>query len=183
MNSASAIWNGLTDTVHFGWQVFAELTPFSGPLGSYTVPGRQMFMAGRVLQDYVANAGLALPTFIVDPPTPLAGFLNLRNVLPSTPVGPGTGIALSVTADALDDSLVMLEIQGPFTHSRKRFKGPWDTSKTIAVIIPVNTTVLLEILGLFADGIYFTRLKGVADDAPPRVSAQFFNRHTAVVIP
>ena len=182
MNNASAIWNGLTDGVQFGWQVYANLTPFSGPLGSYTVPGRQMFMAGRVLQDYIINSGFALPTFDVNPPAPMAGFLNLRNVIPTAPVSVGTGIGLSVTADALDDSMTMLEINGPFTSSRKRFKGPWDTSKTIAVVLPVNTTVVLEIMGLLDGGIYFTRLKGVADDAPPRVSTRFINRHIAQVI-
>ncbi|MBA7692380.1 hypothetical protein ES703_100947 [subsurface metagenome] len=107
---------------------------------------------------------------------------------PSVEIPPGldgvaeTGIAVSIGAEALTDCACLVEISRAFTSARKRFKGPWDIAKCTGVVIPKNTTVLVEFLGLVEDAIYFTRVKAVGDDAPCRISAAFINRHVAEIV-
>lgn len=181
LEAASDLWANETDVIRQAWDLYAKGTPFSGPLGPYTVPGRQIYIAGAALSIYITNSGLALPSLDTSPPWG-SGFMNLKNVVPATPIGPGTGIAVSIGAEVLTDAAVLVEISRAFTPSRYRYKGPWDVSRIAAAIIPKNTTVLVEFLGLQADSIYFTRVKGVADDAPCRVSAEFINRHVAEAV-
>lgn len=182
INGAESAWAGTPKANQDDWDLYAAQTPFSGPLGPYTVPGRQMFIAGRALKLYIDRRTLAIATFDETAPPVMAGFLNIQPSV-SVPVGPGTGIALSVIADASSPTLVMVQVSAAFTKERNRYKGPWDNAKSVAAVIPAAATVLLEILGLHDGGIYFTRAKAVADDAPERISAEFFSRHIAVTIP
>lgn len=178
---ASDAWLGLTEAAQTAWDLFARGTPFSGPLGPYTVPGRQMFIAGCSLSSYISASGFAVTELDTTPPIG-TGFLTLKNVRPVAPTGPGTGIAVSIGADTLADCACLVEISRAFTTARKRFKGPWDISKCKAVIIPQNSTVLVEFLGLEEAAVYFTRVKAVADNFPCRISAAFINRHVAETI-
>lgn len=178
---ASDQWLQLTDPIQSGWDLYARGTPFPGPLGPYTVPGRQMFMAGCSLSNYIAVSTFAATALDTTPPIG-TGFLNLKNVHAVPPTGPGTGIAVSIGAEVMTDCACLVEISRAFTSARKRFKGPWNIAMCKGVVIPKNTTVLVEFLGLVEDAIYFTRVKAVGDDAPCRISAAFINRHVAEII-
>lgn len=178
---ASDTWLQMSDVAQNAWDLYARGTPFAGPLGPYTVPGRQMFMAGCSLSSYIAVSGFAAPSLVTTPPIG-SGFLNLKNVNPVAPDGPGTGIALTIGAETLTDCCCLVEISRAFTSARKRFKGPWNIAMCQGVVIPKNTSVKIDFLGLVEDAIYFTRVKAVGDDAPCRISAAFINRHVAEVI-
>lgn len=182
MAAAANIWDTLSAAQQLGWDLYGAATQWPGPLGSYTIPGRQIFMAGRSLQEYCNLRALAVPTFVITPPAPMIGFYNLKNVGCVTPSGPGTGVAVGFTTEAADDCLVFAEVSPPFSASRKRYKGPWVASSAQAGIFGAPTSGLIEFLGLEDGCYYFVRIKAVADDSSPRVSPEYIVRCKAEVV-
>lgn len=182
MAAATNVWDTLTPPVQLGWDLYGSATQWPGPLGTYTVPGRQIFMAGRTLQEYVNLRALCIPTFVTDPPAPMIGFYNLKSVGCVAPTGPGTGVAVAFTTEAAQDGLIFAEVSPPFSTSRKRYKGPWNSSTAQAQVFPANTSGTLEFLGLVDGCVYFVRIKAVADDASPRISPEYIVRCVAQVV-
>lgn len=181
--SAASAWTQMTDAQREQWKIYALNLRWPDPLGTHKCPGRQAFMAGRSIQQYVLATGLAIPNYVVDGPGFFDGFLLPQSVTVGNPVGPGTGIGVSVSADFTDDTLALIEISPAMGPTRLRYKGPWDTHSSQAAIIPANTTVNVDFLGYNVGDILFARVKCVGDDAPPRVSIQYILRGTAVTVP
>jgi len=182
LNAASDVWANLTSAVRLQWEMYANGLEWPGPLGPYTCPGRQVFIAGRSLQEYVNTRGLAVPTMVTTAPSTMLGFYNLKNVGCSAPTTPGTGVAVSFTTETATDALVYAEISQAFSPARYRYKGPWESASAQASVVPMATSGLIEFLGLEDGAIYFIRLKAVADDAPPRVSCEYIVRCIGEVI-
>lgn len=179
MDDASAAWEGLTEEVQQLWDSYALTLTYSSATGSYSPTGRQAFIGGRQLQRYLNTRGLITATFVTDAPS-TTGFLLPSQIEMVAPVAIGTGFGLSVAADVNDDTVVFVNVSGPFEKERNFWKGPWDPSKGFATIVPANSVVVMDRLGLIEDKIYFIRVKCVADDASPRVSAEFFLRGIAI---
>ena len=183
MISAQETWNGLTDTVRSAWQQYARFLIFTSPTGTYTIPGRQAFIAGRSLQNYLFETGLAVPTFDTDAPQQILGFYLPQSVNIVDPVTPlSTGIGVSITSEAAVGCAFLIEISAPFTGTRNRFKGPWDTSQSQGGVLAADATVVVDFVDYNLDDVLFVRVKIVADDAPPRVSSQVILRGVAVTI-
>lgn len=181
ITSAQGTWNGLTSIVRQSWQNYSINLNWPDPLGTHKVPGRQVFIAGRSMQDYILAAGLAVPSFVTSAPPSFFGFYLPTTIQIVAPVGLGTGIGVSVGAEASTDGTFLIELSGPWTDTRQRYKGPWQNQYTTAVVVPKATTVVVDFLGFQVDDVIFVRVKAVADDAPPRVSAQTILRGYAVL--
>lgn len=183
LTAANGTWNGLTTVVRQQWDSYALNLSWPNPLGTHKVPGRQVFVAGRSLQNYVFDAGLAVPTFVTTAPPSFFGFYLPQNVVAGPPTGIGTGFGVGITPEANIDCTALIEIQGPFPDTVNRYKGPWDNAQTVAVVIPAATTTVTNFLVGADDDIYFVRVKMVADDAPPRISAQSILRVAVSTVP
>lgn len=169
--AALDVWANLDAKEQEKWDDYANATPFPGPLGPYTVTGRLIFAAGRSLQEYILARSLATPSFVTTAPIALAGFYDLKNVACVPPTGPGTGVAVTIGAETTSACAAFVEISPGFPKARKRYKGPWVTADSQAVIIPLNTSAIVEFLNLTVGVTYFIRVKAVADNVPPRISA------------
>jgi len=171
-SEASEIWKSLTDEVRADWNSYAATCFFQGPLGPYAVSGRGLFMGARALQQYIAARGLETPTLVTTAPT-TTGFATLSSVNSSELGAAGTGFAINISNTSGEDILVMAERSLGFHPSRLRYKGPYESSKSLAVIIPGSTSVHIDFPHLEDGNRYFWRVKGVVDDGPPRLTAQF----------
>lgn len=172
LTAAQETWNGLTTAVRAAWDLYANNLSWPDPLGTHKIPGRQVFMAGRAMQNYIFEAGLAVPTFVTTAPPSFLGFYLPQSINIAALAAPGTGFAVSLSSEFAFDGTFLVEISGPWPDTRNRYKGPWQVADSQVAIVPANTSVLVPFEVGSDDDIYFVRVKAVADDASPRVSAQ-----------
>lgn len=181
MTGANDGWLALTDAQRTAWDLYADGLLWPGPLGPYTVTGRLCMMAMKMLRLFIFWNGYAVPAGPDTAPPMLLGFYNLANVKATTfSPAASTGVAVTFTPEAAVDACVIVEISPPFQPSRKRYKGPWDTSRTQAVVAGAPASYIMNFSDLNVDAIYFLRVRAVADDAPGRVSPEFVVRAVAV---
>ncbi|MBA7673100.1 hypothetical protein ES703_81288 [subsurface metagenome] len=184
MTGANDEWLALSPGEQHNWQLYADGLQWPGPLGPYTCTGRLCMMAMRMLRLFITINGYAVPSGPNTAPGMLLGFYNLKNVKSATftPAG-STGVSVTFQPENAIDACVLVEISPPFQPSRKRYKGPWDTSRTQATIAVAPAVFIMDFSGLTPDAVYFMRVRAVADDAPGRVSPEFIVRAVAVTNP
>lgn len=181
LSTAQGTWLTLTQVVRDAWETYSRNLFRSGPVGTYTVPGRQSFIAGRALQNYVNDRGLAVPNFDTSAPPVFGGFYLPERIVTALPPALQTGVAISYTSEALVDALVMVQIAGPFPETVRRYKGPWNTGQEQAQIVVMATSALISFDGLTVGDIFFMRVSSVADAASPRSAAPVILRMAAIV--
>lgn len=177
-DNAVGVWLGLSAAEKTNWENYALTAIFMGATGNYTVTGRALFMAGRSVQEYIRLRGLAAPTMVTTGPA-TDGFLLPSGFDVTAPAGIGTGIGVHVTADPTDDTIAFINVSKAFNLTRNFWKGPYDPVLTAAVIIPAGTTVVTDFLPLPIGKRFHVRVKCVADDASPRVSAPWYGFATS----
>lgn len=178
--SAESAWEGLTAAAQDDWDNYALHTPYSGPLGDYDVTGRLMFHAVFGLVFYM-NATLAagMSTVTDAPPTP--GFAQM----PAFTVGPpqlgDVGVTVSGTIPIFDQDVFMFAQRSiPFTSTRRRFKGPWDTATNQAVDFAAGVPTDIDFIGLTLGDIIFIHIRGIITPAPHRIAQDIIIRAIAV---
>lgn len=175
---AAALWENMPLSYQQDWDLYAQSCTFQGKQGNYQVTGRSIFMAGWSMQSYFLLRFLLAPTQMTDPPVQ-AGFLLPSNINLAAPAAAGTGFSLNITADPFDDTAVFVQVSGFKEKERNFWKGPWDSRRDLVFVQPANTSGFHDVIGLAVDKKYFVRVKCVADDAPSRVSEEFFLSHVA----
>ena len=181
MGQVSSAWKNLTDAQRQAWDEYAQGCEYSGPMGKYSIPGRQMFCGVLSLAQYIDTRELYDLTIVPTPPV-IPGFFGIGPVISSTPITVGTGIALSVGNSTGEDGVALVERSRPFEASRLRYKGPFISETAIAEICTDAASTLVEMMELEVDKIYFTRIRCITEAAPFRISAEYIFRHTAVTI-
>lgn len=179
-SGAVQLWNGLTDTGRQNWNDYANTLVFEGPLGPYSVPGRDVFIANISVALFL-NAELGTPAAVVTTAPTIAGFLNVENVSVATFVTAGkTGIAYSFTQNGTEDVIGYAQRSFAFGASRARFKGQFlsNTLSGITIVAPASGTDTFE--DLVEDLVYFMNPRFITAQAPFRLSARFFLRAIAV---
>jgi hypothetical protein len=169
---AATAWKMATQIVRDGWEVYAQSLHYPGPLGPYTVPGRQVFTSLYQLIGYIVARGLAtIAPVWVDTAPVIGGFLNISDIVEVAPTGPGTGIAVSITN--LDST------------TRLTYKGPWltNTPMTVAKLCAAITSTKIEFMTLVAGKIYFLRIRMISNVAPFKLGPEYILRCTAVTVP
>lgn len=181
MSGAADAWNQLTEGEQNSWDSYAGATPYPGPLGPYTVSGRDIFVAMKQFRLYLLNQMLIAPSGPETAPAPLSGFYNISNFAPAdfAPAS-STGVSVGFSAEKTVDAAWMVSISPGFPPARKRYKGPWFTPSAKAGILVKDTSVIVDFDGLVADARYFLRLRAVSDAAPGRISPEFIVNAIAV---
>lgn len=181
MAQVSSAWKGLSDANRQTWDEYAESCKYQGPLGDYSIPGRQMFTGVLAFAQYIKTRGLYALSATPTPPV-IPGFFGAGPLIPATPTTVGTGIALSCTNSTGEDAVCLFERSIPFFPSRERYKGPFLSQSAVSILVPDGTSTIVEQMGLEEDKIYFTRIRFIVETPPHRLSAEYIFRHTAVVV-
>lgn len=170
MGAANAAWEIASQITRDGWAAYAQSLVFTGPLGPYSVPGRQVGLAQYNLSQYAVEMGVGtIDAPSLTPPVD-AGFLGLGPVV-SVPLDEtGTGFEFSITNPQDEDITVLAWISLRQPESRNRYKGPWNPAYFHSHEVVGNGTSSLVVTDLPADGIYFVRLRAISSDAPRRLS-------------
>ena len=172
-NAANAVWESLVQSEQDLWQAYAETVIHQGKQGNYTVTGRSMFMAGYALQEYIALLGLFAPSKVNTAPV-VNGFLLPSGFDLQPPLGIATGFRIDFAADLDDDTVFFTQISASFGKERNFWKGPWESRADAATLVAAGAAGSVDYIGLVLGKKYFVRVKAVADDAPPRVSQEWF---------
>lgn len=176
---AQSIWRTLTDSQRQSWAYYAQTCTFTGPQGTYTLTGLQMFirtLAAAEFWNLVAGG-----TFVVTGAPPIAsGLPNIGPIVEAAYVGPGTGVALSVTNQSGLDASALLRISPPWGVGRMKNPNIWNTSLDQIVACPDAASTLVEIDDLVEDAVYFVSIRMMTDDAPLRVDTEYIFRLVAV---
>lgn len=181
-NVASQAWKVMATPVRLAWEEYADSLTYEGPLGPYTMPGRQVCIGNLALAGYIASRELyALVPSVAAPIVP--GFLDIGNIV-WAPAGAGeTGFIVSVENPNLFDVVVFAQRSIAFGTSRYRFKGPYLSDTDMAQKILSQTTGPLEFYDLTKDAIYFVHLRAITEAGPYKISTDYFLRCISVETP
>jgi len=170
LSAASAKWSALTEVQRDGWNDYASTCQWSGPLGTYTIPGRLMFLAAL---SRARNAGRCSPApayvELVTPPI-IPGFAELLNDPPAAPAGPAaTGYKIKVYNLNTDDLMVFCWRSIAWPLTRYRFKGPFVAPSIKGQIIAPAGNYEFVFTGLVKDMHYFNFISAVTAKLTPGV--------------
>ena len=179
-SGAQTLWENISEPYRQGWNDYAATLVYTGPLGPYTVPGRQVFMGVIGTAIYLEARGLPVGAVTGIPPT-IPGFLNLGTVEPGLFAGiDAVGISVQVTYEGAEDIVFFTKRSRAFNATRNSFKGPFNSSTLIGGEITPPATTLASFDGLTEDLRYFTLTRGITAAEPYRLSAEYFLQHTAI---
>jgi hypothetical protein len=170
---ANGLWTGIAQSQRDRWQTYAAGTPYSGPLGSYTVPGRIMFIAiftlCRYLNDKFSGGFDLLGAAPITP-----GWITMAGVSYSPLAAPGIGFQVSFLNNIGNPAIKCFQERSPAFEPRVNFyKGPWLAANSqLSPSIPSGTSGFREWTGLETGKIYFVKVRFVATTTPERISSE-----------
>lgn len=152
-------WDTLTVAEKALWNAWAA--------ANGSLSGRQEFIAGQALRNYVLNSGVAgvvvitqnlvVPQFNGHPAVTHAPTLF---VAPAS-----TGIAVKNHNTSPQAVICLLEVSSGLSNGRYYWKGPWDNTKTFAFVIAAGATITTAFAGLTLGHRYFVRMRAFTQDA------------------
>lgn len=155
MITLASAWRELTDQQRGDWDVWAGGHGYSN--------GRQAFMAGPAVIEYVIRSMLLTPQISRVNTAPNGTKTPSVAVQTLTPVGPGTGLVnIGMDNEGAMDCVCLIEISPPQDPSRNYYKGPWDSSRTTAIVAADASQGSYEFEGLQTDAKYFIRVRAVS---------------------
>jgi hypothetical protein len=176
---AKTVWQTLSRIVRNAWDAWADTVTLSGPLGPYTVPGRQWFIGIRGLIYYLAQRGLVFFGSLNSAPV-IPGLLPIPLwVVTSPPSGAGYTITFSpITTEQLR-AFTFRSIA--WLDDKNFFQGPFLTETLLAAHQTlISDPIVLDRIDLTADSVYFEHIRIICVSAPFRISQDLFLRITAV---
>jgi len=168
-NMSSEDWKVMSPADRALWKEYGGTVTYTGPLGDYTLPGRQIFMAGQSLVNYINQAELDIIPPNLSPPE-IPGRATFALITTGPLATPGTGFCVSISNDTAEDLEALIEISPAFNQTRNRYKGPFSSATAVAVEIPTASFLVTDFTGLVADLAYFVRVRGVVINAPARLT-------------
>lgn len=178
-NAASEAWKAQTPANQELWRQYGLTVTYTGPMGEYTLPGRQIFMAAHALNKYLIARGFHAVAEDFSPPE-ISGRKSFDSITMVAPSSSGTGIGVSLELAAGEDVAYLIEHSQLFSDTRQRFKGPFLSADAVGGVHPAGTSAVVNVLGLVEGGTYFLRIRGVVNADPARLTKESFFRFTAV---
>ena len=179
---ASQMWTDATPAVRAAWEAYADNLVYHGPLSTFKLPGRQVFLGNLAAAIYYKDRGLTIGAILNTPPSE-EGFLELSGVTATRSATVGTGITVNATVVGSEPIIVAAQISNAFNTTRERFNGPF-VSSTLSEIdcsaAPVSA--FEDFLTLIEDKIYFAQLRAISAGAPYRMSPYYVLRAPAVLV-
>lgn len=181
-NAASEAWKAQTGANQELWRQYGLTVTYTGPMGEYTLPGRQIFMAAHALNKYLIARGFHSILEDFSPPE-IGGRKSFDAITIVAPTSPGIGIGVSLSLAAGEDVAYLIEHSQLFDATRQRYKGPFISTTAEGGVHPAGTSGVVNVLGLVDGGTYFLRVRGVVNAAPARLTKESFFRFTAETNP
>lgn len=182
LNAASTLWKSITDEQRADWDAYSATCFWPGPLGTYTIPGRQMFIATHSMRLYLISRGVIFIGSSLLAPT-IAGFLGIDSVQASTPPSlPGTGIKITAGNPNITTIVVWANRSIAYHPSRLRFKGPWDVRWLGKIDVTTLSTGVIDFLGLSLGSRYFAIVRAISKTGPFKITASTIVNALATVM-
>lgn len=175
---AAVDWNALTPGERDRWEAYATTCSFQGPLGSYKVPGRTLFLGAIGQRRYAQTRGIVILLPTEDPPE-LPGWLSMDPITIVPPVAPDVGFQLSVGNPNPEDVWLLAERSVALNPARNTYKGPWLSPSYQGVAIATATTGTMPFYNLIDGMAYFVRFRILAESGPHRYSEDHILRAVA----
>ena len=173
-SGAVAQWNIISQITRDGWDDYALSLVFEGPLGPYSVPGRDVFIANITVALFLQSQ-VAVPAVVLFDAPVLSGFLNIENVTSILFAQAGaTGISFGFTQPGAEDVIGYSQRSRAFGQSRNRFKGPFLSATIQEEVLVAPQSIFMDFVGLIEDKKYFMNPRFITAQAPFRLSARFF---------
>lgn len=179
---ASAGWEGMSQADRDAWDDYAATLEYSGPHGTYKLPGRQVFISNFGLARFIDEIGGATMS-VGDSPPLVAGFENIGPVQPAlyTPVS-STGVSVSVGNPNAYALAALVQRSIAYNLTKNTFDGPWlsDDNKGEDIALSATTTIDLDTSLGTAGQVIFVRVRCVTADEPHRITSEYIVRCIAV---
>jgi len=188
-SAADAMWLALDPGDRELWEDYADTVIYQGPMGPYTIPGRQLFVGTLALALYAD--GIFPDTFVVhDAPPDVAGRFNPGPIEAGVYSGLTQGIAINITNPSSELAIVVTDVSIAFDVTRNRYKGPWISSAKHLETVPLgpHSFNIDRPLGTLDRAVFsrtrcFTASPDGTPGIPHRLSAEFFLRHIVATPP
>jgi len=180
MSAGNQLWEALDEIERVQWKNFADTIQYTGPLGDYSVPGRQIALGTYNLAMYLHSIGCAeIDTPYMEPPFK-AGLLPFPQIEVTLFEAIGTGFSFSVFNLSDEDIILAGWLSLKQSDARYTYKGPWYPGYFKYFPISANTLTGIAWDDLPADGIYFAKFRAISQDGPRRFSPSFIWRCEAI---
>lgn len=144
------------------WKFAATNFPYSGPLGTYYIPGRNLFIAAKTYRAFVVSQAL-FPTLLDLDTILLAGgwfFSGTVNVVPPSDAGTGFDIQF-VRLQPGVNAVSTAQISPAQLPTVNYFTGPFMPEPNNATLTPGGTSTLLKIRGKAEGMRYFIKTRSI----------------------
>jgi hypothetical protein len=173
------MWKDADESTRVGWSDYAGTLEFEGPMGTYHVSGRSVFIGNLGLALFINSISPGILPVISDDPPEVAGFLTPSHLY-SIPLDEvGTGIMTFVSWVSDEPAILWSQRSFAFNATRNRFKGPYLSSSNQGLSMAAPGGYRQSFLDLSEDRIYFTKHRIISAQAPFRTSVKYFLRHVA----
>lgn len=178
-STAAALWPQQIQAVRDAWDDYASSLTYEGPLGTYTLPGRQVFMSNIGWMKYLLNRGVSFTTQELTAPTN-QGFLGIGDVTFTPPSSGETGFTVTIQNPNFEDIIAVTYRSVAFGKARNRYKGPFETQTLTATPVEAASSANFSYTGLELGSIYFISLRFIVDDGAKRISHIAYYRQEAL---
>jgi hypothetical protein len=178
----SGFWKQLTQTVRDSWNAYAQTLEFQGPLGPYTVPGRNIFIAIASMVSYINQRYPGTLVFSTVPPT-IGGFLDIGDVHVVATSSGETGFGISISNFSGEDAIVTMERSIGYNASRVSPPSKYDSSTFVAEAANDGVSTVVEFNDLTEGAIYFVKVRAITAAGAFRYSSQHVIRAEAIAEP
>lgn len=162
-SAAAQDWGLLTLLQRQAWDNYALTVPFVGPMGTYTVSGRSLFLGTRAFARYL-NARYGSAIAFEDDPPPISGRYAVDSIEVGLPEALHTGFRLTLNNYSTEKITYQLDIAGPFAPTRMKWSGGYDNAKSSSGSVAAATSQIIYVSDLVADMAYFWRLRAITTD-------------------
>lgn len=179
--TASVAWRQMTEPNRQLWREYAKTVTYTGPLGTYQIPGRSMFISNYAYMYYFYLRGLIEEVSLPTPPD-RPGLIGI-GIGPTT--APATGIGYKIKIENPNDEAVVCIMTRSWAYGETKWfhKGPFLSFTAQSVLIPANISATVQFTGLVVGLAYFNMVRLQVDGAPLRLSNSRIVRALAVAAP
>lgn len=156
--AGSLAWAALTDAQRADWELYAQSCLYTSPVAPYYVTGRDIFLAGRTLVNYIGQRLSPAPIAYAIAPT-VPGFYAVGGVSIQPPAALATGFKVRINNFGANGVHYAIQISQPFDVTRNRFQGPWNNNISQFGSLAAATSVDVPVVGLTAGRVYFVRVR------------------------
>lgn len=179
--TAQTQWEALTTEERQGWIDYADSLTFSGPTGTYKVPGRQVFLSNFGWSLYLLDRGVPGQTILPAPPEN-TGFAAIQNLNVDVLPAPGTGYAVVGNNNNPENMSVIVMNSRAFNPARERYKGPFKSDTIFSASVAAGAPFTISVTGLIAASRYFCSIRAVTVEDAHRLSPLFYLNTIATTV-